>query len=123
VNRLNLTAGVLCLLGVTSVALLSGVESVWASDGALLFAGGLVLAGLLFLLAATGRTAAVAGRRVDLHDCSGLGDVAVGLAIFAGLASTPPGVDGSVYTLLVVLGGTSAVLFGVVGLAEKYDRL
>lgn len=119
---LNLIAGALCLAGVGLLATLFGPAALTGTPGATVFSGSLAVAGVLFLLAATNRTVDLAGRTVDLHDCSGLGDVAVGLAVFGGAVSPPSGVLGAVYLLLVALGGTSAALFGVVGLAEKYGR-
>ncbi|WP_135303031.1 hypothetical protein [Haloarcula amylovorans] len=123
VNRTNLLAGLCCLGAVAGLAVFFGPASLTDGLGATVFAGFLTFAGLLFLVAATEHTLSVGGRRLDLHDCSGLGDIAVGCAIFGGLSGGPSGVAGVVYTALVVLGGLSAVLFGVVGLAEKYGRL
>ncbi|MBX0294343.1 hypothetical protein [Haloarcula nitratireducens] len=120
-NRTNLLAGVCCLAGVVGLAVLFGPASLTAGLGAATFAGFLAAAGFLFFAAATGQTTAVGGREFDLHDCSGLGDIAVGCAIFGGLTGGPGGLAGVAYTALVGLGGLSAVLFGVVGLAEKYD--
>ncbi|MBX0323466.1 hypothetical protein EGH21_10540 [Halomicroarcula sp. F13] len=122
-NRLNLLAGVCCFAGVALLAGLFGPAALTGGVGTTAFVGFLALAGCLFLVAATERLLRVGGRAVELHDCSGLGDVAVGLAIFGGLWRTPAGVEGTLYTALVVLGGLSAVLFGVVGLAEKHGRL
>ncbi len=123
VSRLNLLAGLLCLGGVAVLGILYGQASITGGLGQTVFAGGLALAGCLFLLAATERTTALAGRRVDLQDCSGLGDIAVGVAVFGGFATAPAGVEGVAYIVLVGIGGLSAVLFGLVGLAEKYDAL
>ncbi|MBV0922779.1 hypothetical protein KTS45_01065 [Halomicroarcula limicola] len=122
-NRTNLLAGLCCLAGVAGLAVVFGPASLTAGLGAAVFAGSLALAGSLFLLASTERTLSVGGRHLDLHDCSGLGDIVVGIAIFGGLTGGPSGLAGVVYAALVVLGGLSAVLFGVVGLAEKYGRL
>ncbi|WP_276271878.1 hypothetical protein [Haloarcula litorea] len=122
-NRPNLLAGVLCLGGVGLLAAAFGPGVLTAGVGSAAFAALLGLAGVLFLAAATGGTVDVGGRTVDVHDCSGLGDVTVGLALLGGLASPPAGVEGVVYAALVVTGATSAVLFGVVGLAEKYGWL
>ncbi|MFC6973531.1 hypothetical protein ACFQL1_00810 [Halomicroarcula sp. GCM10025709] len=116
-SRLNVLAGALCLGGVAVLAAVFGPSALRAGPGPALFSGSLGLAGLLFCLAATGQTV---GGRLDLHDCSGLGDMAVGVAILAGLTAVPTGVAGFGYAILVVAGGLSAVAFGVVGLAEKY---
>lgn len=120
VSLLNAAAGVGCLAGVAALAVLFGPASLVAGVGTAVLAGFLTVAGLLFLLAATERTVTVAGTAVDLHDCSGLGDVAVGVATLGGLASIPAGSDGALYTAVVVAGGLSAIGFGVFGLAEKY---
>jgi len=120
-SLLNLAAGVDCLAGVALLAALFGPAALVAGVGNAVLAGFLTVAGVLFLLAATERTVTVADRAVDLHSCSGLGDVTVGLAILGGLASIPPGSDGLLYTAVVLCGGLSAIGFGVVGLAEKCD--
>jgi len=123
VNTLNAAAGVGCLAGVSVLALVFGPGALTAGPGPTVFAGGLSLAGGLFLLAATEFETRVGPLALDLHDCSGLGDIAVGTAILGGLASIPGGVTGVVYVTLVVLGGAAAAGFGVVGLAEKHGYL
>ncbi|MFC7020766.1 MULTISPECIES: hypothetical protein [Haloarcula] len=122
-SRLDLVAGLLCLGGVAVAGALAGPGTLAATPGRAVFAGGLGLAGCLFLVASTERAVRVGSRRVERYAVSALGDAAVGVAILGGLARVPPGASGLAYTLLVVLGGASAVLFGVVGLAEKSGRL
>jgi hypothetical protein len=120
-NRLNLLASALCFCGLGALAFVFGLDSLVATAGQAVFAGSLALAGVLFLLAASTATLDVAGRTADLYDCSPLGDIAVGGAIFAGLTAVPEGSLGPLYVALVATGGASAVAFGVLGLAEKYD--
>lgn len=120
-SRLNVLAGLLCFAGVGALTALFGADALVSTPGRVAFSGGLTGAGLLFTLAATRARVAVAGQTVDLHDCSGLGDIAVGVAILGGVTAVPTGPLGVLYLALVVAGGLSAVAFGVVGLGEKYE--
>ncbi|MFC7077801.1 hypothetical protein [Haloarcula halophila] len=122
-SRSNVLAGLLCFVGVAMLVVVFGPEAISSTPGRTAFTGAIALAGLLFSLAATRRRGRLAGRPIDLHDCSALGDVAIGLATLTGLAAVPGGVAGVLYAALVVAGSLSAVAFGVVGLAEKYGLL
>jgi hypothetical protein len=119
VNRLDLLAGLLCLGGVAAAGALAGTDALVATVGRAVFVMGLSFAGLCFLAASTAGSLGVGNRRVNSHALSAIGDAAVGVGILGGFASVPSGTDGVVYVVLVAAGGASAVLFGVVGLAER----